>query len=468
MQTSEIDAWYREPVSSPARKIAAEVLLRVEQGGAFANLALDGALRAAGALEPREAALATELVYGTLRWQPLLDRTLAAHSDRAPELLDAPVLLALRLGAFELLYHPRVPARAIVHEAVELAKELRAARASGFVNAVLRRLAETRAPPPLPSREADPVGRVAALHAHPRWMVERWANWLSLEVAEQLCAANQIQAQAAIRVLRREGARAGALAALGRADIAPAPGHYSPDALLLGPGAPPALDLEGHEEGFFQAQDEAAQLVSLYAAPPPGARVLDACAAPGGKACHLAELVGLSGQVVAVDLHARKVEGIAATARRLGLANLEARAADATLPLPGEPEGSFDVALVDAPCSGLGTLRRHPEVKLRRTPGDVDRLAALQGKLLAQVAKSVRPGGLLVFALCTLTPEECDEGVQRFLAARPDFTPEPPPEGWALAPAQADCLDDRGRLLTLPQRTGTDGFFAVRLRRRDG
>jgi 16S rRNA (cytosine967-C5)-methyltransferase len=178
--------------------------------------------------------------------------------------------------------------------------------------------------------------------------------------------------------------------------------------------------------------------------------------------------VGLSGQVVAVDLHARKVEGIAATARRLGLANLEARAADATLPLPGEPEGSFDVALVDAPCSGLGTLRRHPEVKLRRTPGDVDRLAALQGKLLAQVAKSVRPGGLLVFALCTLTPEECDEGVQRFLTARPDFTPEPPPEGWALAPAQADCLDDRGRLLTLPQRTGTDGFFAVRLRRRDG
>jgi 16S rRNA (cytosine967-C5)-methyltransferase len=124
-------------------------------------------------------------------------------------------------------------------------------------------VAETRAPPPLPSREADPIGHVAALHAHPRWMVERWGKWLSLEVAEQLCAANQVQAQAAIRVLRREGARAAALAALGRAGIAPAPGRYSPDALSLGPGAPPALDLEGHEEGFFQAQDEAAQLVSL-------------------------------------------------------------------------------------------------------------------------------------------------------------------------------------------------------------
>src|SRR5258708_1831611 len=153
-------------MSSPARRIAAEVLVRVEQGGAFANLALDAALRSAGVLEPREGALATELTYGSLRWQLQLDRTIAAHSDRALDTLDLPVRIALRLACFELLHHPRVPARAAVNEGVELAKELGAAKASGFVNAVLRRIAEKRAAPPLPSREADPIGYIAAAWAH--------------------------------------------------------------------------------------------------------------------------------------------------------------------------------------------------------------------------------------------------------------------------------------------------------------
>src|SRR5438874_7263231 len=165
-------------MATPARRIAAEVLLRVAQDSAFANLALDAALRQAGALEPREVALATELTYGSLRWQLQLDRGLAAHSDRPLDDLDDPVRVALRLGAFELLHHQKVPARAAVNEAVELAKELKAARATGFVNAVLRRLSETRSAPPSPSREVDPVGHLAAITAHPRWMVERWMRWL--------------------------------------------------------------------------------------------------------------------------------------------------------------------------------------------------------------------------------------------------------------------------------------------------
>jgi len=445
---------------SPARRIAAEVLLRVEQGGAFANLALDGALRAAGALEPREAALATELTYGTLRWQLQLDRALALHSDRPPEELDANVRAALRLSAFELLHHPRVPARAAVDQGVELTRALGAARASGYANAVLRRLSETRAPAPLPSREVDPAGHIAAAHAHPRWMVERWAKWLGFEEAEKLCAANQQQAPATVRVVRGRATRDEAMRALREARIESSAGRYSPDALVLAPGAPPALDIEGHEQGLFQAQDEAAQLVSLYAAPPGGASVLDACAAPGGKSCHLAELG--AAEVLAVDLHARKARQIEEAAQRLGLHNVRVLAADATLPLPGDPR--FDLVLLDAPCSGLGTLRRHPEAKLRRTPEDVDRIAQLQARLLDSVSRAVKPGGLLVYAVCTLTPEESDEQVARFLAAHPAFRPEPPPAGWATARAAVDCLDAQGRLLTLPHRTGTDGFFAVRLR----
>lgn len=437
---------------TPARRIAAEVLLRVSQGGAFANLALDAALRQAGVLEPREAALATELSYGTLRWELQLDRALLAHSDRPLDDLDGPVRVALRLGAFELLHHEKVPARAAVNEAVELCKELGAARASGFVNAILRRLAETRAPPPPPLRDVDPVGHVAALTAHPRWMVERWSRWLGPEEAQKLCEANQQQAPAVVRLKR--GSREQALAAL--APWQPLPGRYSPDAAVLAAGAPPALDLEGHEQGLFQAQDEAAQLVSLFAAPARDARVLDACAAPGGKACHLAEMAA---SVLAVDLHARKAKIIEEAALRLGLGNLRALAADASLPLPGVALESFDLVLLDAPCSGLGTLRRHPEMKLRRTPDDVDRLAQLQARLLASVQRYLKPGGLLLYAVCTLTPEECDEQVGRFLKSHSHFRVEPPPPDFP-----ADCL--QGPFMrTLPHRTGTDGFFAVRLRR---
>jgi 16S rRNA (cytosine967-C5)-methyltransferase len=185
--------------------------------------------------------------------------------------------------------------------------------------------------------------------------------------------------------------------------------------------------------------------------------VLDACAAPGGKACHLAEF---SASVLAVDLHARKAKMIADAAARLGLKNLTALAADAALPIPGAEEASFDLVLLDAPCSGLGTLRRHPEVKLRRMPEDVDRLASLQAKLLAAVQRYVKPGGLLVYALCTLTREECDEQVDRFLKSFSHFRLDAPPDGFP-----QECLDARGCLRTLTHRTGTDGFFAARLRR---
>src|SRR5207253_4257594 len=201
-------------------------------------------------------------------------------------------------------------------------------------------------------------------------------------------AANQQQAPAVVRVARRRATRDRVQEVLRKSGIESTPGRYSPDALVLAPGAPPALDIDGYEQGLFQAQDEAAQLVSLYAAPPPGASVLDACAAPGGKACHLAVLG--AGSVLAVDLHARKARNIEDAAGRLGLPEVRALAADATLPLPGE--GPFDVALLDAPRPGLGTVRRHPEGKLRRTPEAVDRLAAMKGRPVRHGSRPVKPG----------------------------------------------------------------------------
>src|SRR5258705_1841190 len=215
-------------MATPARRIAADGLRRGAQDGAFANLALDSALRQAGVWEAREVALATELTYGALRGQPQLAGARGAHSDRALEDRNEPVRVALRLGAFELLHHAKVPAHAAVNEAVELAKELRAARAAGFVNAVLRRLSETRAPPAPPSRDVDPVGHVAAVTAHPRWMVERWSRWLGASEAEKLSAANQQQAPPTVRGARRKAPGQQGQAAPRKAGARGQPGKYSP------------------------------------------------------------------------------------------------------------------------------------------------------------------------------------------------------------------------------------------------
>jgi 16S rRNA (cytosine967-C5)-methyltransferase len=442
---------------TPARRIAHEVLVRVEVGGAYADRALDAELQRAGALDPREAALATELVYGTLRRQIAIDHALVRFSDRSLEALEAPVRAALRLGAHQIL-NLRVPDHAAVSESVDLARARSQGRegSAGYVNAVLRALARGKDEVRPPDRAVDPIGHLAVVESHPRWLVERWSAWLGAEDTAALCRANNEPAPMALRVNRVRARRDEVAAALGGEA-----GRWAPDAVVLRDARPPDR-LEGFAEGRLSVQDEAAQLVSLYAAPEPGFNVLDACAAPGGKACHLAEIMGDRGRVLAVDLHSRKAEQIAETAARLGLRAVETRAADLTRPLPGETEGAFDLVLLDAPCSGLGTLRRHPELKARRAPGDLAKLAALQASLLANSVRYVKPGGVLVYAVCTLSEEECDAQVGAFLAAHDELVPAPPPGG----AAWRDLCDARGFLRTFPHRHGTDGFFAARLRRR--
>ena len=445
---------------SDARTIAHRVLVRVDEGAAFASIALDAALRSAGRLERREAALATELVYGTLRRQLALDHALSAVSSRPLETLDASVRAALRLGAYQLT-HTRVPPRAAINESVDLVKSGadKAKAVAGFVNAVLRGLTRTKATGPDP--DVDPVGALALETSHPRWLVERWTGWLGPEATAALCRADDLQAGTSLRVNLARGTREEAVARLAAEGATAQPCARSPAGLSLVDGLPPN-QLETLASGRAQVQDEAAQLVSLYAQPARGATVLDLCAAPGGKACHLAELVGPEGRVVAVDKHLRKTEDIKAAAARLGHANVEAHAADALFPLPFANERSFGLVLLDAPCSGLGTLRRHPELKMRRKPADLAGLAELQAALLDRAREYVAPGGYLVYAVCTLTAEECDRQVDRFLERSPDFALAPP----IASPELADCLTPRGLLLTLPSKHGTDGFFAARFQRR--
>ncbi len=435
-----------------ARSLAFDVLMRVEEGGAFASRALDAALGQVGALDPRDVGLATELTYGTLRRALSLDAALAPHASRPLEKLDPAARVLLRLGAYQLLHLGTAP-HAAVGETVELAKQRGHARSAGFVNAVLRALLRAGPPAPPVALEQDPAGHVAAAEALPRWLAEEWVAWLGADEALALARAMNVAAPLTARSPRRDEVVAAARAA----GLEARPCARSPDGLVLGGGSVAALSRAAGALPF-QIQDEGAQLATLLAAGHlrgEKARVLDTCAAPGGKAFHLAELLGPGSEVVAVEIHPRKAEALRQEARRRGLA-VTVICADAAQPIPGLAEGSFDAVLVDAPCAGLCTLRRHPELKLRREAPDLARLAALQLAILRNSARYARPGAPVTYALCSLSRAEGPGVVAALLS-----------EGWRRDPAPAglpgDALTADGDLLTLPHRHGADGFYAARL-----
>jgi 16S rRNA (cytosine967-C5)-methyltransferase len=436
-----------------ARGVAHEVLVRVETTQAFADRLLADRL-ASSALSPVDQALATTLVYGTLAWQGRLDHHLSGLVRMPLARLDPPVRVALRLGLYQLLFLDRVPAYAAVDASVRLARG--AGRgATGLVNAVLRRAAAAGAAgPPLPDAARDPIERLAVEWSHPRWLVERWAATFPPDELAQLLAADNTAPATVVRA--RPGTVAALRDELAAAGVATTPAAFAPDALVVDRAAARLRALPAYRAGRVAFQGEASQLVTGLLAVVPGARVLDACAAPGGKTAHAAALVGANGLVVALDPRPAGAHRIRAEAQRLGATAARVLVADARRP---PLRSGFDAVLVDAPCSGLGTLRRHPELRWRRRPEDVARLAVLQREILTGIASLVRPGGVLVYAVCTLTREENEDVVRALLAAEPRFVLE---SAGALAPAAV--VDAGGFLRTLPHRHGLDGFFAARLR----
>ncbi len=431
-----------------ARALAISVLSRVAATDAYLNVVLDTQLDESPPEDPRDARLVTELCYGTVRRQLQLDFLLAGFSSQKLEKLEDRVLAALRVGAYQCFF-TRVPRRAAVAETVEALKVLKLARATGYVNAILRKVAAVEQlplPPPVP-----PAAHLAVRESHPEWLVARWLRQFGPARAEAMLQADNEAPPLVVRVNTSKGTREELLAQWQAAGLDVSPTALSPVGVRVGtPGR--VEDLLGYDEGLWQVQDEAAQLVGVFAAVPEGARVLDACAAPGGKACHLAE----RHEVWATDLHANKLRKIEAEAKRLGvLPRLHVQAHDATTPFP-ESFGEFDVVVVDAPCSGLGTLRRHPELRYRRKEEDIGRLAGIQRKILESCQERVAPGGLLIYAVCSVDPQEGQDQVDLFLRSHPDFTTEPPSLSLPLW---------QGHLRTLPGPEALDGFFAARLRR---
>ncbi|HEY7768239.1 16S rRNA (cytosine(967)-C(5))-methyltransferase RsmB [Longimicrobium sp.] len=424
------------------RQAALEALARVREGE-LGDRALDAATEG---LDPRDRAWTQELVYGTFRLQGRLDHIVDTFARDGAASLDPTVLDVLRLGAYQLLEMGSVPAYAAVSESVELVRMAGVPRASGLVNGILQNL-RRRPEIVYPSFDDDPAAFLSTWGSHPRWLVEKWIERWGPAQARVLVEANNRRPELYIRPLGVSVDEA--RARLRAAEIESNPVDFAPDSLHV-PAAPVSEVLTAVPA---VVQDPAAALVVRYADVAEGATVLDVCAAPGGKALGLAERAG---RVIAADLSRRRMRRVTQNSARLGWDDrIGVVVADARRP----PFRAADAVLLDAPCTGTGTLRRHPDGRWRVTPDDLEALVRLQDELLAASAELVRPGGLLVYSTCSLEREENELRVEQFLGARP---------GWALEATSAvdgSVLDESGRLCVLPQRHGVDGAFAARLRR---
>jgi 16S rRNA (cytosine967-C5)-methyltransferase len=440
---------------APARRCAYAVLRRVFERGAYC----DEALRAeARGLQPRDRALAMRLAYGAVQRRATVDHVLERLAERPLARLQPPVLAALRLGLHEQLFTSGAPDYAIVGDSVQLAKE-NAPAGHGLVNAVLRRAAREGPAELLGDLDDSTPEQAAVMHSHPLWLAQMWWRELGAEQARALMAADNEPSEVALRantLLIDAEQLAAALPVRSHRDAA------LPEALVL----EQPFDVHGSPQwrrGELIAQSRAAMLVARALDPRGGERVLDLCAAPGGKATHIAALMSDHGEVLAVERNRSRAGVLARTAERLRVGSLRVEVADARVPLAGH--GEFDRVLVDPPCSGLGTLQAHPDLRWRMTPGRIAEMARAAGEILAAGARVLRPGGLLVYSTCTISTTENERVIASFLDSNPDFRIDDPAASVrARGPGGASASDD-GFLRTAPHRDGTAGFFIARLRR---
>jgi 16S rRNA (cytosine967-C5)-methyltransferase len=449
-----------------ARKIAYDVLERVEGEGAYASDLLHSALGAK--VKPADAALATELTLGVLRQRLLLDFLLGRHLERGVERLDLPVALALRLGAYQLRFLERIPASAAVNESVELVKKARKTSASSLVNAVLRRVAEESKVPAEKLLAPDTRGaeRLAILHSHPVWLVERWlARFGEARTTALLEADNntpRLSCTLSGPALRQE-----VLRALQQAGLRVEASTLLRDAFNVSGGS--VWRTAEFRAGRISIQDEASQAIPLLLGVRGGHRVLDLCAAPGGKTQALARAAGSQGLVVAADRYGHRLRAMAAQLDRLGLSNVRLVQLDAAQNLPFDER--FDRILLDAPCSGTGTLARHPEIRWRLRREQLAEFHALQVRMLRVALAHLAPGGRLVYSTCSIEREENEDAITEILRGASGVSRVPSAEMTdTLAPHLASeisasaLIDDAGQFHTLPGQQQADGFFAAALR----
>ncbi len=448
------------PSDSP-RRAAYEILLRVDEG-AFADLVLDSTLNRSQ-LDSRDRGLVTELVYGVLRLRMRIDFALIQFCDRPLHRMQADILRVLRLGAYQLLELDRIPAHAAVNSSVELVRELGQEKAAGFVNGILRSLERGKAEIdwPQPENIRRYLQHVCSM---PVWLSKELMRLLPNAEAQALGEALAAAAPFSLRVNTLKTTREEVLSSLADAGHQARACSYAPEGIVIekrGEGR-----LPGDAEGWYQVQDEASMLIAHLLDARAGQRILDSCAAPGGKTTHLAALTQNQAEIVALDKHPQRVALIKQGAKRLGCTNISPQQWDLTdRPDPSEDQ-SYDRVLLDAPCSGLGVLRRNPESRWNKSAVNIRELAELQQEILFNVAPLVKPGGKLLYSVCSFSLLETDQAIKDFLDSHSQFVLEDLREH--VVPQWEELFTEQGTLRSYPHRhDGMDAFFAARFRRLD-
>ncbi|MGB5983943.1 MAG: 16S rRNA (cytosine(967)-C(5))-methyltransferase RsmB, partial [Desulfobacterales bacterium] len=455
------------PSSRPTRdprRGAAEILLKVDSQNVPLDRALEKYLARHRDFDLRDQRLMHALVFGVLRYQGQLDYFIGSFSRTPLEKMHPPVRVILRLAIFQMRFMDRIPDPAAVHTAVELAKQLAPPWSVKFVNAVLRRAVREQHQVDFPDEAADPIQALAVQYAYPPWMVRRWLERWGRGPTEAHLKAHNAIAPIGIRtntLKTNTGRLADALAELCGSL---SPGWFAADHLNITAPTAALPELKPFTQGGFQVQDEAAHLVALLCDPQPGERILDACAGLGGKTGALAQLMTDSGSILATDRAPWKLERLKIEMQRLGVTQVTTRKLDLTAAEAFKGESPFDRILLDAPCSGLGVIRRNPDTKWRKQPQDILRHGEHQFRLLQCLAPHVKPGGVLTYAVCSTETEENEDVIRRFLTAHQDF--KVAHDHPRLSAAALQLVDGEGFLRTQTAQHGLDGFFAVKLQRR--
>ncbi|HJV44154.1 MAG TPA: 16S rRNA (cytosine(967)-C(5))-methyltransferase RsmB [Bacillota bacterium] len=445
-----------------ARSVALEVLVEVEENKAFSNLQLNAVLRRQP-LERRDIGLATELVYGTLSRLNTLDWMVEQLSKKPISKLEPWVRCLLRLSIYQLAYLDRIPDRAVIHEAVEMAKNRGHQGISGLVNGILRNYQRTKEEIKIPAQWPK-FKKIAIEYSHPEWLVKRWLSLFGPEQTIEVCKTNNMAPFISLRSNRLKITKEELMERLGK-ELPEAEftySHLAPDGITVGNGGGVA-SLEAFRQGLCTIQDESSMLVALALRVVPGMTVLDTCAAPGGKTTHVAERMENKGSILALDIHDHKLKLIDENAKRLGVGIIQTKLADARM-LPSDlSETLFDRVLVDAPCSGFGVIRRKPDLKWQKRFEDIAAITETQQQILNQAARWVKPGGKLVYSTCTIDPEENNKQLNHFIQMNPNFRLDPTLVEDLPEVLRAYVHKSGAYVQILPHYFGSDGFFISRV-----
>jgi 16S rRNA (cytosine967-C5)-methyltransferase len=442
---------------------ALKILNALEQPAQTLDMVLERFRRQKPFAFQRDRALLQKIVFGVLRWRVRLDYIIGSFSNTPLKKIQPEILNVLRIGTFQIVHLNRIPASAAVNTSVELAKTLAPAWVVRFVNAVLHKVVTGHKEVQYPSVDVDPVMALSVNKSFPPWLIRRWMNRFALDETLRLCDALNTIPPITLRANTLKIDRTTLLQMLVKQDESVQAATHAPDGVLLCHPRQALAELEAFQMGFFQVQDEAAQLVSLLLAPKPGERVLDACAGLGGKTGHIAQLMHNKGVIVASDIIAGKLKNLSVEMIRLGITIVTTHQTNLLQDPPGDGLGVFDRVLVDAPCSGLGVLRRNPDAKWTARQHMFGKYSNRQKALLNKMAPLVKPGGILVYAVCSNEPEEGQKVIEYFLERHADFRLDVSAETSPCT--ETPSFGHGGILKTYPHRHNMDGFFAARFRR---